>query len=308
MRKREQDAHEKKLRAGFVRLLFAARNLASRLRYCHAGEAPLYCSVCAVRLAPEAGEWLPIGPHADNCPVGQVAAVLAELMRTATVEELGRGLEGELEPDPAAVWLAAARRERACRPGGGLAGLAAPFSGLVSDSGSLPGFPSVYGGPGGGRWGRTAAGGLSGSPGRLAPGRKPPVRAGSDGAEAVAIEVSAAASVDFGEPWRLVAVDGALAVLDRADKIKFFLSDENDPNIRRVVAAVNLCAGGPTEALENAFDEIASTSPRWALLAVNISVLTRAHIAMLRDYIDEVVKQAAGQNPAWQAGATGRPQ
>jgi hypothetical protein len=301
MRKREQDAHEKKLRAGFVRLLFAARNLVSRLRYCHAGEPPLFCSVCAVRLAPEAGEWLPIGPHADNCPVGQVAAVLAELMRTATVEELGRGLEGELEPDPAAVWLAAARRERACRPGGGLAGLAAPFSGLVSDSGSLPGFPRVYGGPGGPSEGAGMAAGL--------PGRKPPVRADGTGAEAVAVGPDPGCMVDFGEPWRISA-DHRAIILDRRgvamnDPDPALEAGEEHSAARRIVAAVNLCAGAPTEALENAFQEIASTSPRWALLALNISNLTRAHVAMVRDYIDDVVKAAARHDPA---RGFGRPQ
>jgi hypothetical protein len=259
MRKREQDAHEKKLRAGFVRLLFAAQNLIARLRYCHAGEPGLYCAVCAVCLA-EAGDGWPAGLHADGCPVGQVAAVVAELMSTVTVEELGRGLE-PAAGGAALSWAAAVRRAFG-------AGRQEP--------------PEAAGGPGGGQG---------------SPGRKPPARAGT-GAEAIAIEISAAGTVDFGEPWRLAAIEGGMMVLDRAGQVKFFVTDENDPNMRRVAACVNLCAGMPTHALENAFTEIASTSPRWALLALNMSNLTHAHVAMLRDYIDDVVKAAAREDPA----------
>lgn len=66
---------------------------------------------------------------------------------------------------------------------------------------------------------------------------------------------------------------------------------------RRIAAAVNLCAGAPTEALEQAFQEIASTSPRWALLALNIQNLNAGHVASIRDFVDDVVKAAAAPAP-----------
>jgi hypothetical protein len=78
----------------------------------------------------------------------------------------------------------------------------------------------------------------------------------------------------------------------------------NFEQARRIAAAVNLCAGAPTEALERAFIEIAAATPQWALLALDVSNLHRGHLAAIRDFIDGVVKEAARPAPP----EYGRPQ
>jgi hypothetical protein len=268
----------KRAEVAFVRLLFAAQNLVSGLRHCWAGERRLYCSVC------QAVTW-PTGPHAAGCPLARVAAIVSEILATTTVEDLGRGLEGELEAAPGdAVYYEAPT--------------------IRLDSGYVA--PTELGGSGG-PGGR--APGARGEPGASSgglPGRKPPARVDETGAEAVAVGPGETIE-DWGEPWEVGLIGGALAAaVDRAGEVKFAaLGDTDAALVRRVAACVNLCAGAPTEALEFAFTEIASTSPRWALLALNISNLTRAHVAMVRDYIDDVVKAAGRKDPA---RGFGRPQ
>jgi hypothetical protein len=103
-------------------------------------------------------------------------------------------------------------------------------------------------------------------------------------------------------------IDGGLvAAVDRAGELRFagLGAGAEAVAVRRVAACVNLCAGAPTEALEFAYDEISASSPQWALLALNISNLSRAHVAMVRDYIDDVVKAAARQD---KSRGFGRPQ
>jgi hypothetical protein len=133
--------------------------------------------------------------------------------------------------------------------------------------------------------------------------RKPPATAAAAGA--VPVDWAPNTLEDFGEPW-LVGEDGALVeegeawggsngrtVIDRNRQ----LMPASFEQARRIAAAVNLCAGAPTEGLERAFTEIAAATPQWALLALDISNLHRGHLAAIREFIDGVVKEAARPAP-----------
>lgn len=190
------------------------------------------------------------------------------------------------------------RHERACCMGV-LTGLLAELEGLMTVTQIAERIDSFSEG----RAGRHEAERKSGAAakngvgaGIKGPGRKPPARAlpGESGGAVAVLPLTA----DFGEPWRTAPADSTL-VIDRAGiEIHVGMASElaaGDDLLyaRRIAAAVNLCAGAPTEALESAFEEIASSTPRWALLAFNIQNLNTGQIAGIRDFIDDVVKYAA---------------
>jgi len=260
----------------FVRLTFAARALAWQALHSRTGEAAPACPWCQTGFKPgnQTGsrdeDWLR-ARHAPACPLGGVTRALAELAGALSIEEIAAMADdgagpAESEPRPA---------------------------------GRPPGVPEGHVAP--------------------ASGRKPPARVSGLAAGLVpaldTVEISPVAiavldaGLDFGEPWQASPIDPSM-ILDRAGREihdgwgSALTADEDPVYSRRMAAAMNLCAGARTEALEQAFEQIASTTPRWALLAIDVQNLGAGQMAAIRDFIDMVVKDAA----APRATDYGRPQ
>lgn len=196
---------------------------------------------------------------------------------------------------PGEAWLPG-RHETAC-PIGGVTAIMAELAELLS----VNGFREM---DARGQEGRPA--GLPPFSADLGSGRKPPARVVGLEASNAAVSVLPRPPVDCGEPWRVRYPPSNLGHDRYGQEIYatgagmhpgMHLAGDEYVYARRIAAAVNLCAGAPTEALEQAFQEIASTSPRWALLALNIQNLNAGHVASIRDFVDDVVKAAAAPAP-----------